>query len=82
MAIGYISSFILNYPTTFDLSSLVANNLSHRLIPTVPAMSRPVGWSSAAPVLLDRDARIPAGWDVYALPGLSVVPFSRLFSPS
>ncbi|QRV93779.1 hypothetical protein RhiJN_21797 [Ceratobasidium sp. AG-Ba] len=82
VAIGYISSVISGYPTSFSLSSLVADNLSYRLALTVPTASRPSGWSSAAPVLFDRDARIHAGRDVYALSRLSIVPLSRLFSPS
>ncbi|QRV78086.1 hypothetical protein RhiJN_06101 [Ceratobasidium sp. AG-Ba] len=82
VAIGYISSVISGYPTSFSLSSLVANNLSYRLVLTAPTTSRPVGWSSAAPVFFDRDARIHAGWDIYALSRLLAVPSSRLFFPS
>ncbi|QRW07907.1 hypothetical protein RhiLY_06906 [Ceratobasidium sp. AG-Ba] len=82
VAIGYISSVISGHPTSFSLSSLVADNLSYRLALTIPTASRPSGWSSAAPVFFDRDARIRAGWDVYALSRLSAVPSSRLFFPS
>ncbi|QRV82888.1 hypothetical protein RhiJN_10904 [Ceratobasidium sp. AG-Ba] len=82
VAIAYVSSFISGYPTSLSLSRLVADNLSYRLVLTASTTSRPVGWASAAPVYFDRDARIHAGWDVYALSRLSAVPSSRLFFPS
>ncbi|QRV93667.1 hypothetical protein RhiJN_21685 [Ceratobasidium sp. AG-Ba] len=79
VAVAYISSIISGHPTSL---SLVADNLSYRLLLSAPTTSRPVGLSSAAPVYFDRDARIRAGWDVYALSRLSAVPSSRLFFPS
>ncbi|QRV78947.1 hypothetical protein RhiJN_06962 [Ceratobasidium sp. AG-Ba] len=82
MAFGYISSLVSNYPTSLDLPSLIAGNLSFGVIPPVPTASRPVGWRSAAPVIFDRNARIAVGWDLYGLPRLSAVPFSKLLAPS
>ncbi|QRV95229.1 hypothetical protein RhiJN_23247 [Ceratobasidium sp. AG-Ba] len=79
VAVTYISSIISGHPTSL---SLVANNLSYRLLLSAPTTSRPVGLSSAAPVYFDRDARIRAGWDVYAVSRLSAVPSSQLFFPS
>ncbi|QRV83128.1 hypothetical protein RhiJN_11144 [Ceratobasidium sp. AG-Ba] len=82
MAMGYISSLVSNHPTSFNLPGLLASNLSFGVIATVPTVSRPVGWRSAAPVFFDRDARISVGWELYGLPRLSAIPFSKLLYPS
>ncbi|QRV79005.1 hypothetical protein RhiJN_07020 [Ceratobasidium sp. AG-Ba] len=68
MAIGYISLFVSNHPTSFSLPSFVADNLSLRVIHTTPTVSPPIGWRSAAPVFFGRDARIPAGWESNDIP--------------
>ncbi|QRV93649.1 hypothetical protein RhiJN_21667 [Ceratobasidium sp. AG-Ba] len=82
VAVIYISSIISGHTSHPTSLSLLADNLSYRLLLSAPTTSRPAGLSSAAPVYFDRDARIRAGWDVYALSRLSAVPSSRLFFPS
>ncbi|QRV84380.1 hypothetical protein RhiJN_12396 [Ceratobasidium sp. AG-Ba] len=81
MTIDYISPFVSNHTKTFNLPGLVIDKLSLGAIPAVPPVSRLIGWLSAAPVFFDRDARIPIGRDVYALPRPLFVRFSELLCP-
>ncbi|QRV98438.1 hypothetical protein RhiJN_26457 [Ceratobasidium sp. AG-Ba] len=81
MTIDYISPFVSNLPKTFSLPGLVVDKLSLGVTSTVPPVSRPIGWLSAAPVFFDRDARIPIRRDVDVLSRPSPVRFSELVCP-